>query len=101
MKRPNIKRVLWCILGLLMLFVAFGIAVPHFTADRFRDGAQQALENSLRRKVKMGRVKYNLFTGPGFTISDVIIYDDPKLSSEPILYAATLTAIPSIPSSSS
>jgi hypothetical protein len=41
-------------------------------------------------------VKYNLFTGPGFTISDVIIYDDPALSAEPILYTAALTAIPRI-----
>ena len=90
------RRVLWSIVVLLAMFIAVGFAVPHFTADRFRDGAQQALQNSLRRRVKMGGVKFNLFTGPGFTISDVVIYDDPKLSPEPILYADKLTAIPRI-----
>lgn len=90
------KRLLWSIFALVLLIVAFGFAVPHFAAGQFRAAAQKALETSLGRKVKMGGVKYNLFTGPGFTISDVEIYDDPALSAEPILYTGTLTAIPRI-----
>jgi hypothetical protein len=90
------KRLLWSILALVLLIVAFGFAVPHFAAGRFGAAAQRALETSLGRKVKTGAVKYNLFTGPGFTISDVEIYDDPTLSAEPILYAGTLIAVPRI-----
>jgi len=90
------KRVLWSVLTIVLLIVSFGFAVPHFAADRFGAGAQRALEVSLGRKVKIGRVQFNLFTGPGFSISDIVIYDDPALSPEPILYASTLTAIPRI-----
>ena len=90
------KRLFQWASAAVLLIVAAGFAVPHFAADRFRAGAQKALETSLGRKVRMGGVKYNLFTGPGFTISSVVIYDDPSLSAEPILYAEALTAIPRI-----
>src|ERR1035438_1104250 len=90
------KRVAWFIAALMVLIVAFGFAVPHLAADRFGAAAQKALESSLGRKVTIEGVKYNLFTGPGFTISKVKIFDDPALSPEPILYAETLTAIPRI-----
>jgi len=90
------KRLLWSIFAFALLIVALGLAVPHFAAGRFGAGAQKALETSLGRKVKIGRVTFNLFTGPGFSISDVVIYDDPSLSPEPILYAGSLTAIPRI-----
>ncbi len=93
------KRVLWSIFAVFFVVVALGFAVPHFAADRFGAAAQRALETSLGRRVKIGRVTYNLFTGPGFSISDVVIYDDPSLSAEPMLYVpepGTLTAIPRI-----
>jgi len=91
------KRLLWAACALVLLVVAAGFAVPHFAADRFGAAAQKALENSLGRKVKIrGKVTYNLFTGPGFTITDLVIYDDPSLSAEPILYTAALTAVPRI-----
>lgn len=90
------KRVLWGVFGIIVLIVAAGFAVPHFAADRFGEGAKQALETSLGRKVEFGQVEYNLFTGPGFTLSSVVVYDDPALSAEPILYADKLTAIPRI-----
>ncbi len=90
------KHALRGLFGFALLIVAIGFAVPHFAADRFGAGAQKALETSLGRKVTFGGVNYNLFTGPGFTLSKVVIYDDPALSAEPILYAETLTAIPRI-----
>jgi hypothetical protein len=90
------KRLLWAFFGFVVLIIAAGFAVPEIAADSFGAGARKALETSLNRKVHIGKVKYNLFTGPGFTISDVVIYDDPALSAEPILYATALTAIPRI-----
>jgi uncharacterized protein involved in outer membrane biogenesis len=90
------KRVLRILFALAVLVIVAGLAVPHFAADRFGEGAKQALEASLGRKVEIHHVEFNLFTGPGFTIYEVTIYDDPKLSAEPILYAGKLTAIPRI-----
>lgn len=78
------KRLLWSIFGAVALIVAFGFAVPHFAAGRFGAAAQRALERSLGRRVEvLGGVTYDLFTGPGFTISNVVIYDDPALVSSP------------------
>ena len=51
------KRVLWGVFGFVLLIVAAGLAVPHFTADRFGAGAQKALETSLGRKVEFRRVE--------------------------------------------
>ena len=90
------RRFLWGVFALVLLIVALGFAVPHFAADRFAAGAKKALETSLGRKVEFGHVEFNLFTGPGLTLSDVVVYDDPSLSPEPILYAGALTAIPRI-----
>jgi hypothetical protein len=91
------KRLLWGLLAFVVLIVVAGLAVPHLAADRFGAGAQKALETSLGRKVRInGGVTFNLFTGPGLTLSEVVIYDDPTVSAEPILYAGSLTAIPRI-----
>jgi hypothetical protein len=91
------KRLLWGVIILVALIVALGFVVPHFAADRFGAGAQKALEGSLGRAVEIrGKVEYNLFTGPGFTLNDVVIMDDPSLSAEPILYADKIIAIPRI-----
>ncbi len=91
------RRVLWCLAGFVLLIIAAGFAVPHFAAGRFGAGAKKALETSLGRPVEIrGGVEYNLFTGPGFTLNDVLIQDDPALSAEPILYAGAITAIPRI-----
>lgn len=90
------KRVLKYVAILTVLILAAGIAIPHLAADQFGARIQAALESSLGRKVKIGSVHFNLLTGPGFTISDVTVYDDPSLSAEPILYAGALTAIPRI-----
>ena len=91
------KRVLWGVVIVAALIVALGFVVPHFAADRFGAGAQKALEGSLGRAVEIrGKVEYNLFTGPGFTLNDVAIMDDPALSAEPILYAYKIVAIPRI-----
>ena len=90
------KLALKILFILLLLVVAVGLVVPEIAAGRFGEGAKQALEASLGRKVEIHDVKFNLFTGPGFTISEVTIWDDPNLSAEPILYADKLTAIPRI-----
>jgi hypothetical protein len=90
------KRVMQILATMVLLVVAAGIAVPHFAADRFGARIQDALQSSLGRKVKIGAVRFNLFTGPGFTIEDVEVQDDPALSAEPILYAKYLTAVPQL-----
>ena len=41
---------------------------------------------------KSGPVHFNLFTGPGFTVDDVTIHEDPRAGIEPFAYVGTLEA---------
>lgn len=81
------------ILGIaIVLVLALGIAAPFIKGDRYREQIQQALERGLKRKVDIGKVTFNLFTGPGFTVSDVVIYDDPTFGLEPLAHMLALDA---------
>jgi hypothetical protein len=92
-----IKRGLQILfLGLTLLLIA-GLAAPKFRADRYRGRIRAALESALNRKVEFGDIRFNLFTGPGFSVDNVTIGEDPELGAEPIAYVNStgkLTAIP-------
>ena len=62
----------------LLLVVLVGLAAPRVSANRFRPRIQAALQAALNRPVQVGSVHLNLFTGPGFTVDDVLIDDDPE-----------------------
>ncbi|MDQ2899125.1 MAG: hypothetical protein M3Y07_04900, partial [Acidobacteriota bacterium] len=78
----------------VILLIAVGIAAPYMRADSYRDRIRAALENALARKVTLGEVRLNLFTGPGFQVDDVVIGEDPALGAEPFAYVPTLRATP-------
>ena len=59
-------------------------------AERIRSG----LETALGRRVEFGDVRFNLFTGPGFSISKVVIHEDPAFGREPFAYVESLEARP-------
>jgi hypothetical protein len=76
----------------LLVVVAFGVAAPFLRADRFRPRIQAALEAALNRPVHLGAVHLNLFTGPGFTVDDVLIDDDPAAGIEPFAHVESMQA---------
>ncbi len=78
--------------GLLAAVILVGVTVPYINAEGYRERIQSALERSLNRKVEVGRVRFNLFTGPGFTVEKVVISDDPSVGIEPLAYVEALEA---------
>jgi hypothetical protein len=76
----------------LLLVLAAGFAAPHFKIEFARPRIARALERGLGRRVEVGPVHFNLFTGPGFTVDDVTIYEDPRAGLEPFAYVGTLDA---------
>ncbi len=76
----------------LVLVIAFGVAAPFLRADRFRPRIEAALEAALNRPVHLGAVHLNLFTGPGFTVDDVLIDDDPVSGIEPFAHVESMQA---------
>lgn len=83
------KKLLWIALALV---VVVGFGAPYFDADVFRPAIQRALERGLGRKVDVAKVYFNVLTGPGFTLNDVTIYEDPRAGIEPFLYVGAVEA---------
>jgi len=75
-----------------LAIVVLGIAAPFVNAEGYRARIESALERALNRKVRVKKVRFNLFTGPGFTIENVEIADDPSIGIEPLAYVDSLEA---------
>jgi hypothetical protein len=74
------------------LFLVLGTLAPFVQVNRFGDRVRVGLENALHRKVRIGDVHFDLFTGPGFSVNDVLIEEDPAFGVEPIASVNKLTA---------
>jgi len=54
-------------------------------------------ERAVGRRVEFrGPVRFSLFSGPGFSVDDVVIHEDPSIGLEPIAYMETMTVRPSL-----
>jgi hypothetical protein len=92
-----IWRGLKILIAAAALVVIAGLAAPKFQLGQYRGRIKAALESALHRKVEFGEIKFNVFTGPGFSVDNVTIGEDPELGVEPIAYVNStgkLTAIP-------
>lgn len=86
------KRI-WRWLALLALAVLVaGFVAPYLSVNRFARRIQQSLEEALGRQVELGEVHLDLFQGPGFSVSRVVIHEDPRISLEPLAYIDSLEA---------
>lgn len=86
---PALKRAL--IVGVFLVLGA-GILAPTLDANRLRPRIQRALESALNRHVTIGKVHLNIFTGPGFSLENVLIEDDPAAGVEPFAHMELLKA---------
>jgi hypothetical protein len=84
-----VKRAILIALALILIA---GFGAPYLDANFMRPKIERALERGLGRKVEVGKVYFNLFTGPGFTVDDVTIFEDPRVGIEPFAYVGTLEA---------
>ncbi|HEU0138650.1 MAG TPA: AsmA family protein [Bryobacteraceae bacterium] len=89
MKRPA-RRAL-----LVLLAAVAGVIVlaPVLSADRFKERIRTGLERALMRKVEIqGRAHFSILAGPGFSVDNVLISEDPSMGIEPFAHVGTLTA---------
>jgi len=87
------KKAIWrSLFALVFLLLAAGLVAPFLSANRYGPRIRSSLEHALGRKVEIGEVRLNLFKGPGFSVSNVIIYEDPQISLEPFAYLGALEA---------
>lgn len=80
------RKIIYGMLALVFLFAG----LPFLNADVFGPRIRAGLENALGRRVEIGAVHLHLLTGPGFSVSDVVIHEDPVISAEPFAYVDDL-----------
>jgi len=76
----------------IALVVALGFGAPYVDVDFMRPRIERAIQRGLGRRVEVSKVYINLFTGPGFKVQDVTIYEDPRAGIEPFMYVRMLEA---------
>jgi hypothetical protein len=94
--RRTVKRAAKWLGAVLALLLAAGIAAPYLSGNRFAPRIQAALESALGRKVELGAIHFSLFAGPGFSVDNVVIHENPAIGIEPIAYVGSLEAVPRI-----
>jgi hypothetical protein len=92
MKRLGIVAK-WSALVLLVVLAA-GLVAPYLQADRFGNRIRASLERTLGRKVEIGKVRFDLFGGPGFQIENVVIHEHPSIGIEPLARVTTMEVSP-------
>ena len=76
----------------LAAFLFIGLIAPFINATRFSGRIKDALESSLGRKVEFERAYFTLFSGPGFSLENVTIGEDPAFGLEPFAFVPTVQA---------
>jgi len=97
MKRTVKRAAKWLSVALALLLAA-GIAAPYLSGNRFAPRIRAALESALGRKVELGAIHFSLFAGPGFSVDNVVIHENPAIGIEPIAYVGSLEAVPRLTS---
>jgi hypothetical protein len=93
------KRILKIAGGALGVLLVAGLLVPYINADQYGQRLKWSVERALGRRVELGKVRFSLFSGPGFSVDSVKIFEDPTIGIEPIAYVqdpGTLEVVPSI-----
>ncbi len=85
-------RLFSSLLAVAAALLIAGLIAPFINAAHFSAPIQQALELSLGRKVQFSAVHFSLFSGPGFSLENVIIGEDPRYGLEPFANVPTLQA---------
>jgi hypothetical protein len=78
----------------VLLLLAAGVLAPYLQADRFGQEIKASLEGALGRRVDIGKVRFNLFRGPGFQVEGVVIHEDPSIGIEPLARMEKLEVVP-------
>jgi|HubBroStandDraft_1064217.scaffolds.fasta_scaffold03899_6 hypothetical protein len=97
MKRTVKRAAKWLSIAAAVL-LASGVAAPYLSGNRFAPRIRTALERALGRKVDLGAIHFSLFAGPGFSVDNVVIHENPAIGIEPIAYVGSLEAVPRLTS---
>ncbi|MGA2268498.1 MAG: hypothetical protein ABSH44_08530 [Bryobacteraceae bacterium] len=79
----------------LALLLIAGIVAPYLGAEQYGQRLRGSLERALGRRVEfLGPVRFSLFKGPGFSMENVVIHEDPSIGIEPLVYVDRIDVTP-------
>lgn len=81
--------------GFLVIVALVSLAFilpPFINVNRYRFDVAAVIGRGLGRPVTVGQVSLRMFPQPGFSLSNLVVGDDPSLSAEPLLRADDVTA---------
>lgn len=79
-------------LALVAVVIIFGCVAPLIDATRYSGAIHRAVEASLGRRIEFSKAHFTLFSGPGVSLDNVSISEDPRYGLEPFAYVPTLEA---------
>jgi len=89
---PPLRRVLIGLGVLVALLVASALLLPSVVSlDRFRPRLVTALQSTLNRKVDVGRLRLQIFLGPGARVEDVVVHNPAGWKSPDLLRAGAIS----------
>ncbi len=74
-----------------VLFLAL-VVPPFINVNRYRARIVDSISNAIGRPVSIGSVSLRILPQPGFELENIVIGDDPSISSEPMLRADSVIA---------
>lgn len=86
------RVVLRILIAAVVTIFVLGLIAPFINVARYSAYIQRSLEASFGRKVEFRQVHLTLFSGPGLSLQDVTIHEDPRYGIEPFAYVPTLDA---------
>jgi hypothetical protein len=86
-KLPRSRRWLGALAALLLILFLFRPGV-----ERLQNRIADAIGSALSRRVEMRAVRVHLLPRPGFDLEGLVIYDDPAISAEPMVWAEDVSA---------
>lgn len=78
----------------ILLLLAIIVLPPFININRFRRGIIRSISAGLGRPVQASSVELQLFPLPGFVLHNFTVAEDPAYGAEPVMTAASVTAIP-------
>jgi uncharacterized protein involved in outer membrane biogenesis len=90
--RHSIKRRLILIALLLLFIAALILTPPLINVDNLRHRIATSMSESLGRPVHLDSVTFHLLPQPGFTLTNLVVSEDPAFGNEPVIRAMDVEA---------
>ena len=91
-KRRSLIRRFVAVYYILFALILLALIPPYISVNRYQHRIATSISQSLGRPVHLDDVNLTLLPFPGFTITNLVVSEDPAFGSEPIIRAMSVHA---------